>query len=90
MLNRIDLINSSKRELVLEESYRIFGNVFCDIVAFSAKQALLSIESGDTEGLRQSGYFVFLESIEKNFLSKALHLQKNPNFSDLKDLPPRS
>lgn len=76
VLNRIDLVNPSERELVLEEAYRIFGNVFCDIVAFSAKQALLSIESGDTEGLRQSGYFVLLESIEKNFLSKALHLQK--------------
>lgn len=76
MLNRIDLVNPSERELVLEEAHRIFGNVFCYIVAFSAKQALLSIESGDTEGLRQSGYFVLLESIEKNFLSKALHLQK--------------
>lgn len=76
VLNRIDLVNPSDRELVLEEAHRIFENVFCDIVLFSAKQALLSLESSDTEGLKQSGYFDLLESIEKNFLSKALDLQK--------------
>lgn len=76
VLNRIDLINPADREKVIEEAFRIFENRFCDIIPFSAKQALIGVENNDQQKLQESGYYNLLEAIEKHFLSKALLIQK--------------
>ena len=79
VLNRIDTVASADSrsvERVVEEAYRLFGDLFSEIVPVSALQALKAIETGDDELLSQSGLKRLLDVIERHFKRNAARLQR--------------
>ncbi len=80
VLNRIDLISSSSTnniEIVLKEAEKIFGSYFREIIPFSAKKALIGLESNDQEMIKSSYFPDLIKSINNNFYNNAASLQCN-------------
>lgn len=79
VLNRIDTATSSDPDAarkVVDEAYRLFGDIFSEIVPISALQALKAAESGDRDLFNRSGLADLLVVIDRRFRRNAVRIQQ--------------